>query len=91
MWDMITFFSTLLSPLIPYGIHVEYVHSIWYIHGFHMESTWNVNIPYGIHVECTWNMWIPYGIFTFHGIHMESMWNIFIYCHTVNKYLDIIK
>ena len=43
--------STLLSPIISYGIHVEYVHSIWYIHGFHMESTWNVNIPYEIH---TW-------------------------------------
>src|SRR6266568_1247776 len=33
------FHSTLLSPLIPYGIHVEWIYS--------MDSTW---IPYGMYI-----------------------------------------
>jgi len=52
--------NTLPCPLIPHGIHVEWICSMWNpwnphgIHGIHMES-----------MESTWNPWNP------HGIHME--------------------
>src|SRR5438445_8686623 len=72
---ILEFISTLLSPLIPYGIHVEWIYS--------MESTWNpcgictfhlayMWIPHGFHMECTYSTWIPCGMYIF---HMDSMWN----------------
>src|SRR6267378_1918068 len=79
-WD---YFSTLLPPHIPYGIHVEWIHSMWnpwIPHGFHME--WD-----SFHMDSTWNRfhstWIPHGMgFIPHGFHsewdsfhMDSTWN----------------
>ncbi|KAF8815089.1 hypothetical protein BYT27DRAFT_7199564 [Phlegmacium glaucopus] len=65
--------NTLLSPLIPYGFHVEWkysmdstpfhVESIWNMFGLIMESTWN---PCGIHMEWIYSiesMWNPHGIY----------------------------
>src|SRR6267378_1002599 len=53
--------STLLPPHIPYGIHMEWIHSMW--------NPW---IPHGFHMEYVWS---HYGMYPFHGFHMDSTWN----------------
>jgi hypothetical protein len=59
---------------IPYGIHMEYMHSMRELNIFHERAK---HIPHGIHMESMeyiHSIWIPYG---FHGIypfHMDSIW-----------------
>src|SRR6266571_3875577 len=82
------FLSTLLSPLIPYGIHMEWIYSMdsmWNMYipsGIYVDSTWN---PHGIHMESMWNEYISWNPCGMNPFHID-----FIHCFTINKHLDII-
>jgi hypothetical protein len=73
--------STLLSPHIPCGIHVEWIYSMdstWIPHGICVVH-YGMDIFHGIHMD---SIWIPHGIHRshcgidiFYRFHMESIWN----------------
>jgi len=59
--SVVSWGNTLPCPLIPHGIHVEWIYSMW--------NPWN---PHGIHMEYV----SPHKSCTYwYGFHMESTWN----------------